>query len=554
MNRHGAARIQPIVTPDGDVIYVEHGGKTIWAPQFEFVNDGFKTPDVMQYADHFTEDTFIIGLELQERPKARLWVALNDGRTLTCLYNPSEELTGWSQVSMNGCFISIISYPRTIAFPGKDWVWIAILRTNGYFIEYFEPDIFDGTRPWKGIYTDSAVYGQIVGFTITGLAHIEGETVEILGDGMRYTQQVVTGGEVPIEPEIMASAFEAGLPYTGDIWTLEPPIGADSGGNFIARGWAEIGARVRKTLGLKLGLSLYDAVLSEKDFVYQMLFREQRDPIIEAPALKRGRICQEPSGYDGVGRIVVRQSLPFPAEVLSIFGLVHIGDRPQCELFDEPPALPPCVPLPTPPPPQNCPDDPTINHIDSGFTQIFLGSVYFDQINSIAYYHGVSGTLSAIVAFDMEASVVLWETYGNGFSWRAPAVAPNGDLYAIDFTSGPSNQRLVKINTADGTLDTLGPFPVPAIAIKVGSLKISDDTIYNYFSSSGLNLVSAHDLSMNLIWYDTSPGTANTGTRISGACIDGSGDFWVHVHSNTATYKNALIHFDPAAEPRRPII
>lgn len=56
--------------------------------------------------------------------------------------------------------------------------------------------------------------------SITGLSHLEGETVTILGDGEQITSETVSGGAITLDSA--ASVVQVGLGYNADIQSLSP--------------------------------------------------------------------------------------------------------------------------------------------------------------------------------------------------------------------------------------------------------------------------------------------------------------------------------------------
>ena len=55
-------------------------------------------------------------------------------------------------------------------------------------------------------------------FTLTGLYHIEGETVSILADGLVLPSQVVNNGEIVLDEAY--AVVHVGLPYNADVETV----------------------------------------------------------------------------------------------------------------------------------------------------------------------------------------------------------------------------------------------------------------------------------------------------------------------------------------------
>jgi len=92
-----------------------------------------------------------------------------------------EEVAGWTRWDTQGTFKSAESV--------YDDLYFIVSRDNGYFLEKAVPTV----------YSDSHISVGAGGPTITGLSHLEGQTVQIIADGSVMQDQVVTGGEVTTE-------------------------------------------------------------------------------------------------------------------------------------------------------------------------------------------------------------------------------------------------------------------------------------------------------------------------------------------------------------------
>lgn len=320
----GTERIAPIRI-GGLLVYVQDGGKGLIEQAFNFVDNKFDSPDLLLLADHLTEFNTITALVYQKRPYSTVWAVRDDGAALNCTYRRAEQVVGWAPLVTDGEIKDICVIPRPST--SSDWVWQIVEREIDSevrpYVEYYENFDTGICREWRSAQTDSAVFTTATDFIISGLDHLEGKTVRVIGDGMLFTDQVVTEGEVPVHPEIAGIAsFEVGLNYVSDGLTLEPIIPQERGGPLMARGWEAAGARVRRTFGLKIN----DEPIP---------FRQATDLMDQQIPLKRGKVVVTVQKCDGEGRISFVQDLPFPAEVLNIFGRVAISDEPFPFLIPE---------------------------------------------------------------------------------------------------------------------------------------------------------------------------------------------------------------------------
>lgn len=190
-----------------------------------------------------------------------------------------------------------------------------------------DPDTFQlvdlGGDPINGTgYSEYISGGQIreafEGFT--GLDHLEGQTVSILGDGEVLEQQIVSGGEISINN---SSAYvHVGLPYESDFETLNIEVGLRDGttqGRKIKI--SNVTFRLLNTRGGFIG--------PDEDRIYEAFTTDNLSgatAVEIAPAVGVGNNrlfnvdVRRPlgAGYEGGGRVFYRQSDPLPVTILAV--------------------------------------------------------------------------------------------------------------------------------------------------------------------------------------------------------------------------------------------
>lgn len=327
ISSRGAARIPPIRV-GGVIIYVQWGQRKIRELVFDFATDKFKSPNLFQLAEHLADGFFITEVCYAQEPDSVIFSIRNDGMLLALTYQEDEQVIGWSHDITDGEFVSQCAIPRPST--GKDWHWFIVERDNGAFIEYSEPDGEETGREWRDLQTDSAVLvTHDASFVVTILDgsgnishHLDGKICRVIGDGMLFNDALVTDAEFILSPQVPVAHIEVGLDFESDGLSLEPVIPAEFGGPFIARGYSEVGVRIRRTLGLTLNGE-------------QLTYRKPIHPMGQQVPLQKGKKCITNLGYDPFSRISFKQTLPFPAEVLNIVGRLHIGDRWDCGTEDQ---------------------------------------------------------------------------------------------------------------------------------------------------------------------------------------------------------------------------
>lgn len=150
---------------------------------------------------------------------------------------------------------------------------------------------------------------------VSGLNHLEGETVAILGDGNVFTPQVVTGGKITISQP--CSKITVGLAYTCQLQTLyldtgEPSIQGKRK-NIVA-----MTARVDQSRGLKMGQTFDDLTEIKERNLNTLgqaieLFTGDERMIIGGGWTTEGQVC-------------LQQDNPLPATILGVIPEIQVGD------------------------------------------------------------------------------------------------------------------------------------------------------------------------------------------------------------------------------------
>ncbi len=105
----------------------------------------------------------------------------------------------------------------------EDEVWVSVLWSDlsARHVMRFKPRDF-GPDVEDAFYVDSGItYDSTATTTITGLDHLEGETVAVFADGAVQASKTVQQGAITITS---ASVVQVGLPYTMKVRTMRHSI------------------------------------------------------------------------------------------------------------------------------------------------------------------------------------------------------------------------------------------------------------------------------------------------------------------------------------------
>jgi hypothetical protein len=154
---------------------------------------------------------------------------------------------------------------------------------------------------------------------VSGLDHLEGESVDTLGNGAVYMNKAVAAGAIAgYDPGV--SKAQVGLGFVSRVKTLRPEAGADDG---TAQGKTkrvfEVTCRFIETLGAKVG--------PDASNLDEINFRTGPDPMDSSPPLYTGdHVISHRGGWDPEGQVVVQQDQPLPMHLTAIITRLVTND------------------------------------------------------------------------------------------------------------------------------------------------------------------------------------------------------------------------------------
>ena len=201
------------------VLYVTSDTKAVRELAYRYEDDQYVAPSMSLLADHIAL-AGILDTAIYTYPDDILWCVDGDGSLLGLTYEREEDVVAWHEHVMGGTYDSGQAEVEAIASirnSNNDELWMVVKRTIGTYtvryIEYMVPYHEIGDDHEDAFYVDSGItYDSTETDTIDGLDHLEGETVDVLGDGLTQTSKAVSSGEITLATA--ASVVQAGLEYT----------------------------------------------------------------------------------------------------------------------------------------------------------------------------------------------------------------------------------------------------------------------------------------------------------------------------------------------------
>lgn len=155
--------------------------------------------------------------------------------------------------------------------------------------------------------------------SLTGLDHLEGQTVSILGDGSVHPNKTVSSGAVTLERYVTKA--HAGLSYNSTLTTLRVDSGSAMGtSQGKIKRINELTVRLFRSVGLKVG--------RDANNLDVVPFRSSASSMNAPIALFTGDKEIELNGnYDTDGQLTIRQDQPLPMNILAVFATLSTFDQ-----------------------------------------------------------------------------------------------------------------------------------------------------------------------------------------------------------------------------------
>jgi hypothetical protein len=223
---YGSAWRMPIRI-GGSIIFIQRAKRNIREIAYKFEDDAYRATDLTVLADHITEGQ-VEYLEYQQNPNSTLWAVKGTGDLIGLTYLKEHDVYAWHDHHIGGTDADVESIA---IIPSDDEVWIVAKRTidddTVRYIEQLQP-FFDGDSIEDAFFVDSGLtYDGTATTSISGLDHLEGESVAVLADGVNITGKTVSSGAISLTTA--ASTVHIGLGYTSIVEPMKLNVGHELG-------------------------------------------------------------------------------------------------------------------------------------------------------------------------------------------------------------------------------------------------------------------------------------------------------------------------------------
>lgn len=256
VSSQGSAKVAPAII-DTSVMFVQRAGSRLYQLGFEIQENDYAPADLMALIPEIGQPS-IIKVVIQTQPDTRVHCVRSDGKVAILVSEVVENVRCWILFETDGTVEDAFVLPGT----EEDAVYYVVNRTiNGSTKRYLEKWALESEGVGGVVTKLSDCFLEFNGAsttTITGLSHLEGETVCVWANSKDLGTYTVTSGQITGLSESVTRAF-VGLSYTAQFKSTKLAYGAQMGSSLTQR------KRINQ-LGIILKDTHYQGLRYGKDF------------------------------------------------------------------------------------------------------------------------------------------------------------------------------------------------------------------------------------------------------------------------------------------------
>jgi hypothetical protein len=321
---YGSANVDAVQI-ENVTMFLQRAKRKIRELTYNLNIDQYQATDMTLLAEHVTENG-ITEMAYQQEPDSILWCVRGDGTLIGFTYARAESVMGWHRHIIGGVFGSGQAVVESVATiptdSNEDEFYMIVKRTiNGAtrrYVEYLT--LFDyGTDQNDAFYVDSGLtYSGSAATVISGLDHLEGQSVTILANGATHSNKTVSGGSITLDRS--STKVHIGLSYTSLLQTMRVELQGEGGTSQSKdKRIHEVTLRLHETVGVEVGPDLNN--------MERIPFRSSAAAMDTAVPLFTGdKQVEFRDDFNTDGFVYVRQTQPLPLTLISAYPRITVND------------------------------------------------------------------------------------------------------------------------------------------------------------------------------------------------------------------------------------
>ena len=149
---------------------------------------------------------------MSRQPETRIFCVLTDGTVRVLMLDLAEDVQAWSRITTTGTIEDVVILPGV----EEDRVYFSVNRDDGRYLEKLALQSEAQGASMSKHFDSFVTYSSPGTDTLTGLDHVEGETVRAWADGDDVGSFTVSSGSITV-PSSSYTDVCVGLPYNADM-------------------------------------------------------------------------------------------------------------------------------------------------------------------------------------------------------------------------------------------------------------------------------------------------------------------------------------------------
>lgn len=292
--RFGALKAVKPIGVDGATMFIQRNGKQVREFLFTYAENSYVSSEVNLLAPHITSSPVSMASQTGDVDNEGnyLFIVNGDGTMGVFITNRVEKVTAWTKYTTSGLIKDVAVV--------EDVVYVYVQRTINSATVY-HVEAIDNTY-----YTDaSKQVTQSSSVTVTGLAHLNGQSCRVRADASVMDNATPSGGSITLARA--ATNIEVGLNFDIEIKTMPSNVTLDSGPISVKkRRISRVSAQLHESSGVKVN----GKALPMRGLGANVLG--------QAPIVFTGIKSIPILGYSKTAQITVTQTDPLPLTLLGL--------------------------------------------------------------------------------------------------------------------------------------------------------------------------------------------------------------------------------------------
>lgn len=318
LNEYGVGDVVGQVV-NTSILYTSASGTRLYSADFSNAVQAMSAADLSILAPQRLSQG-VSRIAYQEIPDSVFWFVMDDGTVSTCTYKPQEQGTvaAFAEQTFDGVVKDVVTLYNGTSHDVYFLIERTIDASTVYYIEKLADKFVDQDAKYAWHVQSGTVTSNVTPFTtVTGLDHLEGETVAVWADGAPQSNKVVSSGSITITS---ANYAIVGLPMTSTVITGDFSMDGQTGSML---------GNIRRVRAVTLQVYKSGTMLVSTETGSQQERIHQYDTetlYSTGNPLMTGRFpIQVPSDYDYNCRLVIETETAAPLHIQSLLLHVDVG-------------------------------------------------------------------------------------------------------------------------------------------------------------------------------------------------------------------------------------